>query len=118
MFLNLIESRPNRLTMMKLNDPLWSGDTNRISSYGFGISVFYLAILFGFFISFFINNYSWQLAGLVVSTALFLAFTAASDHFTSKIVKYLFMIFAALMIAYLLLHAGIGSNRSVLACDQ
>ncbi len=115
MFLNLIESRPNKLTMMKLNDPLWSGDTNRISSYGFGISVFCLAIIFGFFISFFIKDYPWQLAGLILSTALFLA---ASDHFTSRIVKYLFIIFAVLMIAYLLLHAGIGSNRSVIACDQ
>jgi hypothetical protein len=47
-------------------------------SYGFGLAIFYLAVLYGFFTSFYIEDYAWQITGLILVTAGLLAFTAAN----------------------------------------
>lgn len=119
MFLGLVEGNgAGRVNRAGFDDPLWGGNTARTSSYGFGISVFYLAVLFGFFISFFIYSFPWQITGIIVSTALFLAFAAASSHFIDNFSRYFWIIFSILMIAFLLLLAGVGSNVSTASCDQ
>lgn len=62
-------------------------------------------------------NSNWQIAGLIVVSALFMAFAAAGDHFDSKMIKVFWILFSALLIAFLLLLAAMGSTRSVAACD-
>jgi hypothetical protein len=101
-----------------LNDPLWRGDELNLVSYGFGLAVFCLAVAYGFFISFFIENYAWQITGLVMVTAALLAFAAVSDHFNSLGIKIFWIIFASILLAFLFLLAGLGSNASVAPCDQ
>jgi len=81
LFTNLLQSLPHHQHKAGLDNPLWTGDPIRIISYGFGVSVFYLAILYGFFTSFFISSYPWQFTGLILITAVFLAFTAVGDQF-------------------------------------
>ncbi len=77
-----------------------------------------MAILFGFFTSFFIDNFPWQLTGLIIITALILAFAASSDHFVSWPLKLFWIVFCSLLLAFLFLMAGIGSNASTSPCDQ
>jgi hypothetical protein len=101
-----------------LNDPLWTGDELKLISYGFGLAIFYLAIAYGFFISFFIENYAWQITGLVLTTGALLAFAAVNGHFNSLGIKIFWIIFAALLLAFLFLLAGLGSNSSAAPCDQ
>lgn len=76
-----------------------------------------MALLFGFFTSFFIDNYPWQLAGLIMTTSLILAFAASSEHFTNWPLKFFWVVFCALLLAFLFLLAGIGSNTSSAPCD-
>lgn len=114
----MLQSLPHDQHKAGLDNPLWTGDPKKIISYGFGISVFFLFILYGFFTSFFIDSYPWQFTGLIIITAAFLAFTAIGDQFQSRFVKYFWIIFAALMIAFLLLLAGIGSNVSSAPCNE
>lgn len=101
-----------------MNDPLWRQQPDKTISYGFAISVFYLAILYGFFTSFFYNSYPWQLAGLIIATALFGFFAFQSSQFESPIIKYFWVLFSLLMLAFLLLLAGLGSNISGAPCGQ
>jgi hypothetical protein len=101
-----------------LGDPLWGADPLKTHSYGFGASVFYLPLLIGFFLSFFTNTYPWQLTGLLLSNLAFTSYTAATSTFISKVPKYFLIVIGALMIAYELVHAGVGSNRSLSTYDQ
>ena len=118
MFLNLIQSKPNYNNRANINDPIWSGDPTDINSYSFGISIFYLAIVYGFFTSFFYNSFEWQVTGLIISTVLFLAYVAASKHFDSLLIKIFWILFAIFLIAFLLILAGISSNISPAPCGQ
>lgn len=118
LFANLLQSSPSNNHRAGMNDPLFTGDPLRVVSYGFAISVFYLAVLYGFMTSFFISDYPWQLTGLILVTAAFLAFSVASNHFGSLLIKIFFIIFMALLLAFLLLLAAIGSNISSAPCDQ
>ena len=104
----------------KLNysDPLFSGKTDKPASYGFSAYLFYLPLLVGFSLAFFSESYGWQLVGFILGFLGLLAFAAQYKHFTSKIPKYYFAATGALMVAYLLIHAGIGSNRSLSTYDQ
>jgi threonine/homoserine/homoserine lactone efflux protein len=77
----MLQALPQDQHKAGLDNPLWTSDPKRIISYGFGISVFFLAILYGFFTSFFIDSYPWQFTGLIIVTAAFLAFTAMGDQF-------------------------------------
>ena len=81
-------------------------------------AVFYLPILVGFFLAFFVFSEGWQLTGLILAFAAFLAFAAAAKHYRFKIFKFFFVGFAALMLIYELIHAGIGSNRSLSTTSQ
>lgn len=98
--------------------PLWGGKTSRIASYIFGGAVFMLPLLLGFFLAQFTHNYPWQITGLLVFTVLFFAFAASSNHFDNPIPKIYFVVSTILMIGYVLLHAGIGSNRALSTVDQ
>ncbi len=117
-FNQILQSLPTSNSKASINDPLWTQNPDKTVSYGFAISIFYLAIFYGFFTSFFYNNYPWQLAGLVVITALFGFFAFRSNQFDSNIIKYFWVIFALLMLAFLLLLAAIGSNMSGAPCGQ
>lgn len=114
----MLQSLPSSQGRASLNDPLWKQDPDKTISYGFAMSVFYLAILYGFFTSFFYNNYPYQLAGLVIITVLFGFFAFRSSQFQSTIIKYFWVIFSLLMLAFLLLLAAIGSNASGAPCGQ
>ena len=103
---------------MNLEDPIWGGNPNKPVSYGFGAYIFYLPLLAGFVLAFFTQAYAWQLFGLIIGFIGLLAFAAASSHFISKVPKYYFAITAGLMVAYELVHAGIGSNRALSTYDQ
>lgn len=72
----------------------------------------------GFFLSFFIGSFGWQLAGLLVFSVLFLSFIVAGSFFDNKVIKAFLIIYSVLLIGYLLLHAGLGSNRSIGTYDQ
>jgi hypothetical protein len=89
-----------------------------MATYVLGIGLFILAVIFGFFLAFFIHDFAWQIAGLIFFSALFLAFIIASSFFTDKIIKIFFIAILILMVAYLFLHAGLGSNRSLSTFDQ
>ena len=117
-FLKKIDNSSGQLSRAQLTDPLWGGDCTQIGTYILGLGLFLLAIVFGFFLAFFIKNFAWQLAGLIFFSALFLSFIIASKFFTDKIMKIFFIIFMGLMVAYLFLHAGLGSNRSISTFDQ
>ncbi len=117
-FLNKIDNQSGRFNRAQLADPLWGGDKENTGTYIFGIAVFTLAIVFGFFIAFFIHNFAWQLTGILAFSILFLAFTVSASFLLNKIIRVFFIIFMVLMLAYLLLHAGIGSNRSIGTYDQ
>lgn len=117
-FLNKIDNASGKFSRAQLRDPLWGGDHSKYGTYIFGFAVFGLAIIFGFFIAFFIKDFGWQIAGILFFTVLFLAFTVAASFFVNKVIKVFFIIFMILMLAYLLLHAGIGSNRSIGTYDQ
>ena len=101
-----------------MNHAIWGGDTTKPASYAFGLAVFALPIIFGFFLSYFIHSYPWQLTGIIFGTALFLCFAAIGSHFFNVIHKIYFIIFTLLMLSYLFLHAGIGSNRAIGTYDQ
>lgn len=98
--------------------PLWGGNPSKIASYIFGGAVFMLPLLLGFFLAQFTRNYPWQITGLLVFTVLFFAFAASSHHFENPIPKIYFVVSSILMIGYVLLHAGIGSNRALSTVDQ
>ena len=100
-----------------MDDPLWTGSPFRVISYGFCLAIFYLAVLWGFFTAFFYDRFDWQMAGLLVSAVLFLAFAAVSDQFDSWLMKAFWIIFSLLLIATLLLLAGIGSSITATPCD-
>jgi hypothetical protein len=117
-FLNKIDDASGNFSRAQLRDALWGGDHSKYGTYIFGFAVFGLAIIFGFFIAFFIRDFGWQIAGILFFTVLFLAFTVAASFFVNKVIKIFFIIFMILMLAYLLLHAGIGSNRSIGTYDQ
>ncbi len=117
-FLNKIDDSSSKFSRAQLKDPLWGGNHINAGTYIFGFAVFGLAIIFGFFIAFFIKDFAWQLAGILFFAVLFLAFTLSGSFFINKVMKVFFVIFMILMIAYLLLHAGIGSNRSIGTYDQ
>lgn len=117
-FLNRIDNQSGRFSRAQLHDPLWGGDHVRTGTYILGIAVFALAIMFGFFIAFFIKDFAWQLAGIIFFSVLFLAFIISASFFKDKVIKTFFIIFMVLMIAYLLLHAGISSNRAIGTYDQ
>jgi len=85
-------------------------------SYGFYVAVFYLAIFWGFFVSFFYNSLAWQITGLVVITAAFMAFAAVSSQFDSWLIKAFWIVFGILLIIGLLVAAGIGSTISPTPC--
>jgi hypothetical protein len=101
-----------------LADPLWGGSPYNTMSYGFSAAMFFLPLLVGFVLSFFTKTYPWQLTGLLVGFLGLTSFAAASKQFTSKIPKYFFVGIGLLMIAYQLVHAGIGSNRALTTYDQ
>lgn len=101
-----------------LADPLWGGNPYNTFSYGFGAAVFFLPLLAGFVLSFFTKAYAWQLTGLLLGFLGLTSFAAASSHFDNKIPKYFFVCIGLLMIAYELVHAGIGSNRALSTYDQ
>jgi len=117
-FLDRIDNSGGRFSRARLEDPLWGGHPTKASTYIFGIAIFALAIIFGFFLAFFIKDFAWQLAGIILFTVLFLAFVVAASFFISRIFKVFFIIMTVLMLAYLLLHAGIGSNRAIGTYDQ
>lgn len=98
--------------------PLWGGDTSKVSSYVFGGAVFLLPLIIGFFLAQFVGSYPWQITGLLIFNLIFLALAASSKHFNSKIVKGYFILSTILIIAYELIHAGIGSNRALSTTDQ
>lgn len=81
-------------------------------------AIFYAPLVVGFFLSYFIGAYPWQIAGLLVTNLLMSAFIASSSHFTSKAPQFLLFITTALLAIYELIHAGIGSNRSLSTFDQ
>lgn len=118
LFANLLQSVPHNHHIASLNDPLWTGDEVKLTSYGFGLAVYFLAVIYGFFLSFFISDYPWQLTGLILATAGLLAFAAASPHFLSLAMRIFWIVFCALLLAFLFLLAGIGSNASAAPCDQ
>ena len=101
-----------------LGDPLWGGNKIKPVSYGFGAMVFYLPLLIGFVLAYFTKAYGWQLLGLILGFFGLLAFAAGSNHFDNKIPKYYFVATGGLMVAYGLVHAGIGSNRALSTFDQ
>ena len=78
-----------------------------------GLGVFLLPILFGFFLAFFITNFAWQLVGIINFTSLFLTLVIASKLFKNKILKIFFVLYLFFLLAYLFLHAGLSSNRTV-----
>ena len=100
------------------NDPIWGGSPTKPASYAFGASVFFLPLIVGFFLAFFISSYPWQFTGLILFNLLFLSFAAASSHFEDNVFKYYFIGVTGLMIIYELVHAGIGSNRALSTIDQ
>lgn len=118
LFANLLQSVPHNHHVAALNDPLWTGHEQQLTSYGFGLAVYFLAVVYGFFCSFFISDYPWQLTGLILATAGLLAFAAASNHFQSQAMRVFWVVFCALLLAFLFLLAGIGSNASAAPCDQ
>jgi hypothetical protein len=101
-----------------IGDPLWSGNPHVPISYGFAASVFYVPLLAGFVVSFFYGTYPWQLTGLLLGNAGLASFAAASHHFQSKIPRFFFAGIGLLMVAYELIHAGVGSNRALSTYDQ
>ena len=100
------------------NDPLWTQNADKTISYGFAASVFYLAIFYGFFTSFFFNNFAWQLTGLIIITTLFGFFALVNSQFNSTIIKIFFVLFALLLLAFLFLLAALGSTVSTSPCGQ
>ena len=102
----------------QFNDPIWGGSPTKPASYAFGGSVFFLPLIIGFFLAFFISSYPWQFTGLILFNLLFLSFAAASSHFDNNVFKYYFIGVTGLMIIYELVHAGIGSNRALSTIDQ
>jgi hypothetical protein len=74
--------------------------------------------VFGFFLAFFVDNFAWQIVGLIFFSALFLGFILASTFFQDKIIKIFLIIILLLMVGYLFLHAGLGSNRSMGTFDK
>lgn len=68
--------------------------------------------------SFFITSFGWQLAGMLVLSVLFLSMVVGGSFFKNKVIKAFLIIYTALLIGYLLLHAGLGSNRSIGTYDQ
>jgi hypothetical protein len=117
-FNELLQSVPFTAHRAYLTDPLWTCDPHRTISYGFGIVVYYLFITYGFFTSFFYNNYPWQLAGLIIPTILFGFFAFRNETFSSNIIKFFWVLFAILMLAFLLLLAALGSNVETAPCGQ
>ena len=117
-FNELLQSLPFTSQKAHLTDPLWTQQPERIISYGFGIAVFYLFIFYGFFTSFFYSSYPWQLTGLILLTAAFGFFAFMNTAFDSVIIKYFWVIFSLLMLAFLLLLAAMGSNVSTAPCGQ
>lgn len=118
LFANLLQSVPHNHHIASLNDPLYTGDELQLTSYGFGLAIYFLAVIYGFFCSFFISDYPWQLTGLILATAGVLAFAAVNSHFLSLAMKVFWIVFCALLLAFLFLLAGIGSNASAAPCDQ
>ena len=118
MFTNLIEAyKPDQEDeYVPIADPLWTQKQDHTMAYGFGLSVFYLFIAYGFFTSFFYNNHAWQLAGLITATTLFGFFAFVNSLFTSIIIKIFWVIFSLLMLAFLLLLAALGSNVTTSPC--
>ncbi len=104
--------------MARINDPLWTGNTAKAASYGFAASVFFLPVVSGFFLSQFFDQYALQIAGLIAAAALVGGFAAFSSHFNSKIPRAYFAGMGGLAVGYLLVHAGIGSNRGLSTSDQ
>lgn len=68
--------------------------------------------------SFFIKSFGWQLAGILVFSVLFLSFIIGGSFFDNKVTKVFLIIYSVLLIGYLLLHVGLGSNRSISTYDQ
>ena len=77
-----------------------------------------MPIFYGFFTSFFYNNFAWQLTGLILTTALFGFLAFENDKFISPIIKYFWFFLAIFLLAFLFLLAAIGSNISGVACGQ
>lgn len=101
-----------------LGDPLWGTNPYKPSSYGFGALVFLLPLLAGFVLSYFTRTYPWQLTGLLLGVLALTAYAIVSGAFENKIVKYFVAGLGVLTLAYLLVHAGIGSNRALSTYDQ
>lgn len=75
--------------------------------------MFILPVVFGFFLAYFINNFAWQVVGLIISSTLFIGYIIASKFIQDKIIKAFLVIFYIFIIGYLFLHAGLGSNRTM-----
>lgn len=101
-----------------MSDPLWSGYTDDIRSYLFAVAVFILPFTFGLFLSVFIFQLPWQLAGLICALVLFIAFTAFSDHFESTISKIFWVLFPLLLVGFLFLLSGMSSSLVSAPCGH
>lgn len=55
---------------------------------------------------------------MIVSSAIFLGFILASTFIKDKIIKGFLVVFLVVIIGYLFLHAGIGSNRTMATFDK
>lgn len=101
-----------------LSDPLWGGNPYKSLSYGFGAAIFFLPLLAGFVLSYFTRTYPWQLTGLLLGFLLLTSYAIAARVFDNKVPKFFWAGLGILMIGYLLVHAGIGSNRALSTYDQ
>lgn len=115
-FNELLQSLPFTTRRAYFTDPLWTCKSDRIIAYGFGISVFYLMIFYGFFTSFFFSSFGWQITGLIIATTLIGFFAIVNDAFGSVIIKAFWIVFSLLMLAFLFLLAALGSNISTEPC--
>ena len=118
MLFKKVDGEETTLQKAHYQDALWGGNIQKVPSYIWAASLFFLSILTGAFIAFFIFDFPWQLAGIIAAFAIFFGFTAFSRHFDNRIFKYFFLGMSALIIIYLLIHAGLASNRALGTTEQ
>lgn len=108
-----VQNSPNEWHLTQHNQPLWSIDDTSKLGYLWACLLYYKLMLFAWALSFFGENSSYQLMGMVAINAGFFLFTLFSSFFGNSLYKLYFLTQLGTMIAYEVIMATLSSDRSM-----
>lgn len=109
---NAVQSEAKTWEVTQHNHPLWSAHEANKLGYLWMAMLYYKLVLFGWGVSFFGSNSSYQLMAMVAINSVFFLFTLFSSFFGNQIYKIYFLSQAGIMIAYEVVVATLGSDRA------